>query len=930
MAISQDLYIPVGSICIGKEDISLNPDQWGSLASKSWTFLNLYWQDDQYGAGIQQDSLDADTQQAILKTPALTSAGRLLRVQWINLEARFFNNAHFVVRVHMLPDDVLRSSLDRSSPNHIKARAQLIQNLEYSPDVWNGTFKPDSLGLTEPLPADGSISQEHGQETSLLELFNSIPSPNPNSELLNEPTDREAMLDLLASTVAGLKTELYPYQRRSAALMLQKEVQPGHVLDPRLRHVKDQGISTWYLDPVSGSVLREPRYYDGVNGGVLAEEMGSGKTIICLALILATKELPCPPPSVYGIAAAPTRPTIGSLMDMAASSITRNAVPWKPYMAGYSRESRYEFSNCAEAIDRNPGFYHIPPDRPMRMLRHVKELDPPKRILLSSATIIVVPNNLLAQWNQEIRKHTESLRVMVVVKDDEIPAASTIMEFDIILFSQSRFESIVTWHGGVANTPLAEVHFKRCIVDEGHKLGNSRMGNRSNLLLGLDALHITSRWIVTGTPSQGLFGVEKQESQAENKVEASGAGEKSPTPEVDKISADMEKKDLERIGAITALYLKARPWANTIMDTEDTRADWTVYLMLPRHNKKSRGHWDCLKSTLNSLILRHPLVEVRDLLPPVNEKTVLLDGSYQDRLSLNIFSMMIIFNSVQSQRTDQDYFFHQKQRRALLQIVSNLKQASFFGGSFFSPKEIEKAVGTAEGFLKEGKVAISSEDESLLKVAIEFGHLAMTNALRNLTNMFHEMPVTVKNFPGGAGETWSLDGAAREDVCTCSSLLLALQKLIYKNAPHPEKLNALLNGSLVQEGRIERAKLLQATEADSQDTSAAKDPNKATLAGNTKMGGDTAKKQKSHGVNGFKPKQEINEALVSGPLQLTQISSTVSAKLSYLIDGIVQHSRDEKIIVFYENENIAWYLASMLDVVSFTLHPRTKRWLQTN
>jgi hypothetical protein len=52
--------------------------------------------------------------------------------------------------------------------------------------------------------------------------------------------------------------------------------------------------------------------------------------------------------------------------------------------------------------------------------------------------------------------------------------------------------------------------------------------------------------------------------------------------------------------------------------------------------------------------------------------------------------MMIIFNSVQSQRTDQDYFFHLRQRKALMQLVNNLKQASFFGGVFYSTEDIRK------------------------------------------------------------------------------------------------------------------------------------------------------------------------------------------------------------------------------------------------
>ncbi|KAM0462946.1 hypothetical protein ACHAPV_003069 [Trichoderma viride] len=376
----------------------------------------------------------------------------------------------------------------------------------------------------------------------------------------------------------------------------------------------------------------------------------------------------------------------------------------------------------------------------------------------------------------------------------------------------------------------------------------------------------------------------------------------------------MERKDLDRIGAITALYLKARPWANIEIENGDTVADWTKYLMLPKHHPKSQGRFESLASTLNSLIIRHRTSEIKTLLPSVNEKVVVLEGSYQDQLSLNLFSMMIVFNSVQSQRTDADYFFHQRQKRSLLQIVHNLKQASFFGGSFFTADEIAKSVETAEKFLAERKIPISPEDESLLRQAIQFGHLAMHNRLRNLTNQFHETAVSITGFPGNAGASWSLDGGAATDgsICTSTSMILSLQSLVYKAARSEETFNSLLNGELISEGALERSKLLDA--AAPEKSSKSKEKSSSTLAGNTKLGDDSPKKVRSHGINGTEPKTLAVEPS-AGHLEQTKITATVSAKLSYLVDCLGKYQEEEKIIVFYENENVAWYLASMLDVV---------------
>ena len=928
MHIPRDWYIPAGCIGIHKNEAGLEDEIWASPSLRSWSrFREHLHLDGANEAHCDNTYLSLDVQQSLFKTPRLRHLSSLFRARWVDLELRInaVDSTAATIRVYLLPDDVSRRVVDRAHPGLAKVRQAILRGLDYSKDAWNGQNLPFSAGYIALSALSTLGRNDVGDDTddlSLLQLFNRIPSPNPDPSLVNESHFQDAMYDLFESGVSGLVTELYPYQRRSAALMLQKESAPGRVLDPRLVSVKDHAGSLWYLDPVAGTVLAEPRYYDGIAGGILAEEMGAGKTIICLALILATKGFPTKPPELYQGGEPLKRRNIASLADMAASCATRHAVPWKSYFDAWRTQLGYEFSKCAEALQRNPGYYLLPPPKLRRGGRRAhQQLEQPARIQLSPASLVIVPNNLVSQWKQEIAKHTSDLRVLVMTKNDQLPQTESFSEFDMVLFSQSCFEKIVMQEGGISNSALSMIHFKRCIVDEGHKLGNSRIGHRSNLLTGLDSMKFSSRWIVTGTPSHGLFGVDDSHNPSEEQIDTIGAvpgSQYSQAP--NESSTEMEKKDLQRLGSIASLYLKARPWANTYTEVADTLADWDTYLLLPKHNPRSHGRWDCLKSTLNSLIIRHQLAEVSDLLPPVDEKIVVLDGSYQDRLSLNVFAMMIIFNSVQSQRTDMDYFFHARQKKSLLQIMHNLKQTSFFGGSFFSSNEIAKAVETAEKFLQERKVVISPEDETLLRDAIGVGHLAVKNKLRGVSNLFHEMPVCVQNFPGHAGQTWSLDGESGDTVCTSASMLLSLQKLLHTAAGEPEQLNSLLNGRLIQEGSLERDKILAAQTP--QTTPGSREKRTETLAGNTKLGDDSPPKKSRHrGLNALGVKESISPESLPIPLQLTTITSTVSAKLSYLIDSIAQHQEQEKMIVFYENENVAWYLASMLDVVRPFLSP---------
>lgn len=819
-----------------------------------------------------------------------------------------------ITRVYLLPDDSDNGHISRANPALRRSRKDLLSSLDFSSTAWGGLSIHHGLASFPSLsPRTQQLVAGDEEDISLLKMFNTIPSPSPDVHSIQDRLARAFISDLMASAVDGLTTELYPYQSRSAALMHQREAQPGQFLDPRLVEVLDQDGGVYYYNPVTGDVFREPRYYDVVRGGILAEEMGAGKTLICLALIAATRNQPSAVPDLYQGNNITTRHRIGSLMDMAAAVATKHACPWKSYV-----DSRHE--NCIRAIRRNPGWYHLPRAESRRKSRRPEKRLPPHKIHLSHATLVVVPANLLQQWLQEIAKHTRGLQMHVIdtKSKSRLPSATDLIQYDIILCSVQALEKLWQDHkrpeqdaSWTFDCPLGLVHFKRCIVDEGHRLGNVRLrGAKTGLLQALDSLQISCRWIVTGTPSHGLFGVE--EGNESNTTLTASNGEQ-------------ERKDLERIGSIATFYLKARPWSNTIHDHGDTPAEWKVYVMQPRHSSQSSGRRDCLISTFNSLIIRHQLSEVSHMLPAVDARIVKLEGSYQDKLSINLFSMMIIFNAIQSQRTDQDYFFHPRNRKSLLRLVNNLRQASFFGGPFFPLEQIQTSLQTAEEFLAEDGVSISEADRELFAAAIDCGKVAAQNKIKEVAALFHEMPIYVRHFPGSTGASWSMDGKDDGDlVCTNWKLMMAAQKILRPFSDSEEDLNTYLNGgSFATMGNVEREKEIQ----HAQPAAKSKEKAGTTLAGNTKLGEDHVSPRKRHSapieagkIRGEKsiptPPQTPDLSIeIAAPLAQTQLVSTTSAKLSYLVDAIVTHQKEEQIIIFYENENVAWYLAGVLEML---------------
>lgn len=929
MAYSIQDYIPAGCFVFSREDGHLPEDIWQQ--SQDYSQWQALTRDPEKGRLAQSNIGNAESapprpalpfehQAVILRGVRIQFFERLFDEAWINLNFATFpgsqEKTHAVLRIYLLPDDVNRSIIDRSNAALAKARRALLSKLDFSRNTWHGRL--DQPLRSSPQPQDPV--EEDDESLSLLQLFNKIPAPDPAPDLIEESNHQFVVNSLLQSNVDGLSSLLFPYQRRSAAVMAMREAQPGQFLDPRLCRVLDQDGQGWYYDAPGNVVFKEPRYYDGVSGGILAEQMGAGKTLICLSLILATRSLPTRAPD-FRAHVRPLRRHIGSLADMAAACATANGLPYRWYFDAAKSQDGWEYTNCLKTIARNPGVYEIPspaPRRVGRMISRPLDIADPKKVLLSQTTIVLAPSNLVKQWQQEVKKHTKNVELYVVTKEDPHLSPEKLARYDIVLCPHNRLEAMVRQDpvGPLGRSALTGIHFKRCIVDEGHRLGTSSINTKSDFLRGLESLHVSSRWIVTGTPAKGLYGVDETSETVPN-------SHKILSEKEQRASQEQEKDDLEKLGAIAKLYLKARPWANATEEGE-MPADWKVYVMQPKHSAKSTGRQSSLRATLNSLIIRHPLSELSHMLPEVDERVVVLEGSYQDKLSLNVFSMMTIFNAVQSQRTDQDYFFHPRQRKSLLQLVQNLKQASFFGGAFFSEKDIETSLDTAETFLEKRTVPIGEEDEALLRQAMRVAHVALANMLKLNSNLFHEMPIFVEDFlPGGASQAWSLDGNDSAQVSTNTTLVLNAQKIIRAAVTDDTELNSLLNGGLRQVGQDQKMSALESEDTTTESTTSGRRAS-ASLAGNTKLGDDASPKTLRTNALHIPLTKETEAAKAEDhelpeSLAKARLISTASAKMTYLLDSILEHCENEQIIVFYESESMAWHTSGMLDVVSFRL-----------
>ncbi|KAI4743141.1 hypothetical protein E4T50_06472 [Aureobasidium sp. EXF-12298] len=857
-----------------------------------------------------------------------------------------------VLRVYVLPVDVGHRFLqrDRSIDPHMFS---LIQTLDTSLDSWNGQPSANVKEPFEPYAA--------GEEGSLYFLFNNIPSPDPTSERISSHFHQQSMTELLDSEfqLPGLKTVLYPYQRKSAAQMLQRESEERLELDPRLERRIALDGTTYYYDPWDVSFFRSPRYYEACKGGILAESMGLGKTLICITLILATRGYLPRTPAQYD--RVTIRPKVSSLLDLAVTAVNRHSAPWPYFFEKHEHQTGEYMGNCIKLMRQNAPSYEIPVE-PIRWNRKAMAMAPaPKKMTLAATTLVVVPRNLLSQWVSELEKHTTGILNILVMDDNRtaLPPPETLRTFDIVLFSRHRFEDEhrdgqdangrrmsrypVTCHCpyiGATRTrncvclrpddlyvsPLKALHFLRIIIDEGHGMASE---NTKILTVASELVETSHRWVVSGTPAKDLIGVE-----LDMVGPVSHAG--TPTPNIDDESirrdALMSQRKLfnendEKVGAVRNLgslasgFLKIRPWCST----EDERgSDWINYFfrheMLRPRTRTFSGFSKCLRQMLESTVIRTQSRDVeRDIeLPPLTHEIVRLEPSFYDKLTVNAFVFVLTSNAVTSERTDIDYIFHKKSGKERFQLLNNLRASAFYWTGF-SASDIAAAIEQSQAYFKKQEKICSKDDQTLLERCIDQAKVMIgSEAWKNLTHS-HEVGLFVENWPIESAEFWSFDGADS----TKTHLLCGATQLIHAQ-DHVNWQTELQDPSEGLSGcGIHALSVLRSESTEANPPVLVKTGIPSSSLAASQTGSKRSTGTKLPGLQQPKPgspkqsRGEVKEAQLPSDslLRKTRIVGTTSSKLSHLLSRVEEFYRDEKILIFYDNDNTAYYIAQALEVL---------------
>ncbi|KAH5144935.1 hypothetical protein HBH70_056420 [Parastagonospora nodorum] len=925
-------------------------------------------------------------------------ASRLLDARWIRLflhhPSHGTQSLHSILRVYLLPEDWNRRFIDRNSKSLKTALRQLLFRIDTSPGAWAGDRREADIRHFDPLAT--------AENFSLYYLFNKLPSPAPDPASIKCRYTRKAVRELLASAassldeecgeqpLAGLRTILYPYQARSASLMLQREAAPQLQLDPRLEVRTSPDGKMFYFGARDGSALLEPRYYEANRGGILAETMGLGKTLISLAVILTTKGHYPQIPAAY-LTLPPVRPRVGRLIDMVIATSGRRSIPARSLIEHAEWKDQVQYTHIKEALDHNIPFYEIPSDVP-RMNRNTT-MPPPRQLVLCSSTIIVVPRNLLHQWQSEIQKHVfeDGLKVLVVDNESkrsskaqrqqdtatmkfvsELPAPTELMRFDVVLFTRSRFEKEITdgtdkqgrraatgvsricncpyigstrltdcncvESGKAYQSPLMKLHWLRIIIDEGHSFSSSS----TNAVLVAKQIHAERRWVVSGTPAKNLVGVELELATdevdgADTNALRESAIEQRKAFNIDDVDS---AKSAKALGSLASNFLMVRPWCDS---TAEGRLDWDEYIY--RHEEQYRktysGFSSCFLRTLEGLVVktRPEDVEKDIVLPPMTHRVIYLKPCWYDKMTANLFVQVLRANAITSERSDVDYLFHKNSAKARYSLIQNLRQSNFTWTGF-SLDDVINTLETTEKYLdKDDKKCDQADVDSLLESSHAISRLVKSEEWIALSKA-HEVGMAVEDWPKDSEENFALAYPTKPTMMGITQLRegqLHVDSNISSQDP-AEDLNAV--------GQVAKAKVEALAEAE-KEAKAKKDAESkirkagvpSSCIGDQPLTSKTSPGKKKEDVeipllaaSPARPKkrkltlpEEQADLPADSPLLKTRIIATTSAKLTYLLDKVVAHQATEKIIIFYDGDNAAFYIAQCLEMlyINHRIYART-------
>jgi SNF2 family DNA or RNA helicase len=262
-------------------------------------------------------------------------------------------------------------------------------------------------------------------------------------------------------------------------------------LSDKLERLKDYGQVKEAAVPINFKGTLRPYQQAGFNwfyflkenqfGGCLADDMGLGKTIQTLALIQKERELY----QAFAMQNAPEKPKI-------SASLANDAMLLEP--TSIDTKGQIDLFNKSNVVEVLPTIA-----KAEKTFQSSAVVDSSVAQNTIRTSLIIVPNSLVFNWQNEAKKFTPNLKVLVYTGSQRIKNTKYFTNYDLIIttYGTARVDIDV----------LKEFKFNYIILDESQSIKNA--GSQSSKAVKL--LKSNYKLVLTGTPIEN--GVQELWSQ---------------------------------------------------------------------------------------------------------------------------------------------------------------------------------------------------------------------------------------------------------------------------------------------------------------------------------------------------------------------------------------------------------------------------------